>query len=71
MSRFRPQITVGEAIKFLNEYPDDLLIFCATSLVNIDEPEETQEFIEDDRKRPCVAIEGTRHNGYITFGFVE
>jgi len=65
----RPQITVGEVVRFLSQYPKDLPIFCATSTVNVDESEEKQEFIEDDLKTPCVAIESD--GKYVTFGFID
>ena len=67
MKRKRPQITNGEVIKFLSEYPKDLPVYCAPSMLNIDEPEDTQEFIYDDDKTECVAIESD--GKFITFGF--
>lgn len=69
MIRNRPQITVGEAIKFLSQYSDKTPVFCSISEVNIDEPEETQEFIPDDEKKACVAIESDGKS--LTFGYIE
>lgn len=66
--RKRPQITVGETINFLKQFPDELLISCSESLLNEDEPEATQEFIYDDSKKPCVAIEASTTG--IIFGYI-
>jgi len=68
-SRLRPQITIEQAIKFMSEYPGDLPVYCAPSMLNEDEPEETQEFIRDDEKIKCVVIESD--GKCITFGYVE
>ncbi|MCK4330907.1 hypothetical protein KAX02_13840 [candidate division WOR-3 bacterium] len=69
MIRSRPQITVAEVIRFLSKLPNDLLVFCSVSEVNIDEPEETQEFILDDEKRACVAMETDKKS--LTFGYID
>lgn len=55
--RKRPQLTVGELKRFLRKLNNDAPVFLAPSVVNIDEPKETQEFILDDEKIKCVAIE--------------
>lgn len=69
MTRSRPQLTNGEVIRFLAKRPADAPVFCSISEVNIDEPEETQEFILDDMKRKCVTIESDGKS--ITFGYEE
>ena len=69
MPRQRPQITNEEVIKFLSKYPDDAPVFCSISEVNLDEPEETQEFVLHEERKKCVAIETNGRS--ITFGFAN
>lgn len=69
MARPRPQLTLGQVVGFLKKYPDSLPIHCSTSVVNPDEPVETQEFILWDERSKCVAVECDGES--ITFGFVE
>lgn len=63
----RPQITVDELIKFLQDCPEGLPIFCSESDLN---EEDLCEFIHDEEKEPCVAIEITG-NKYVTFGYTK
>jgi len=69
--RRRPQITVEDVVFYLSKLPGDTPVYCAISIVNEDEPIETQEFISDDKKTPCVAIERVNRDNtkYVTFGF--
>lgn len=57
MARQRPQLKVGEVIKFLSELPKNTPIFLGPSIVNLDEPSKTQEFIDWAINEKCVAIE--------------
>ena len=60
MARKRPQLKLVEVIKHLQNIQrevGDIPIFLAPSILNLDEPKETQEFIDSDRKIKCVAIE--------------
>jgi len=59
MTRKRPPLTVGKAINFLSKLDKNLPIGIAPSWVNLDEPPETQEFINWEEVRVCVAIEHT------------
>jgi len=70
-NRLRPRrvITVGEVINFLSNYPDSTPVYCSVSEVNLDEPVETQEFILEEGKRKCVAVESNGRQ--IVFGYVE
>ncbi len=52
----RPQLTNGELIDFLSKYPRDTKVSAALSEVNVDEPEETQEFILEEESTPVVAV---------------
>lgn len=67
----RPQITVGELFAFIEKYgiSNKTLLYCAPSEMNIDEPEETQEFILDEEKRKCVAVQLCL--GEVTIGYEE
>lgn len=67
--RKRPQLTVGEVMDHLSKCDRSLPMFAAPSMLNTDEPEETQEFIYDDNKMVCVAVEFSSQ--YATLGFIE
>lgn len=69
MPRLRPQLTLGQVIEFLGKYSDTLPVYCSTSVVNLDEPVETQEFILWDERSRCVAVECDGKS--ITFGFAR
>ena len=56
--RKRPTLTVKEVIDCLSKFPSEADVYLAPSVINEDEPKETQEFILDEDKLPCVAIEG-------------
>jgi len=66
-TRNRPQITVGELIDFMSKYPKDTLVYSAPSMINLDEPEATQEFILDDHT-PVVAVEYGSNE--LTIGYI-
>ena len=68
-SRNRPQMTVGEVRKVLARFSADTPVFCGPSIVNHDEPEETQECILADVEQKCVAIESTIYQ--VTFGWAD
>lgn len=55
--RRRPQLTTGEVVDFMSKYPRNTPVFSGPSLVNEDEPEETQEFILEDECTKVVVIE--------------
>jgi len=67
--RKRPQLTVGEVVDHLSKCDRNLPLFCAASLLNLDEPEETQEFIDDNSRMECVAVEFS--SAYATIGFKD
>jgi hypothetical protein len=54
--RIRPQLKAKELAEFLLRDPD-ALVFASGSLLNLDEPEETQEFIDWEEKIKVVAVE--------------
>jgi len=56
MNRIRPQLTAGEIIDFISKYPRDTLVSAGPSLLNLDEPVETQEFIMEDEAIPVVSV---------------
>lgn len=67
----RPQITVGEVIKFLQACPGYLLVFCSESEYSEEEP---HELVYDEEKKPCTVIEITEScpsERYITFGYAS
>lgn len=68
MIRNRPQLTVGELIDFILKLPKETLVYSAPSMINLDEPEETQEFI-DLEHAPVVAIESC--DGEFTMGYID
>lgn len=68
MERDRPQITNEELILFLQKQPKNVKIFCSVSLLSLDEPEETQEFIDWENRRACVAVEVSSDG--ITLGYI-
>ncbi len=57
MARKRPQLKVKDLKLILKKFDQNAPIFLASSIVNLDEPQRTQEFIDSDRKVKCVAIE--------------
>lgn len=67
--RERKQLTLGDVKRFIDKYPDDIEVSCAVSIVNEDEPMETQEFIGDDIL-PCVAVHFSHLTGLV-FGHIE
>ena len=67
MMRNRPQLTIGELIDFMSKYPRNTLVYSAPSIINVDEPEETQEFIEMEHT-PVVAVEHSV--GELTIGYI-
>jgi hypothetical protein len=67
MGRIRPQLTVKELVEFLEKCNPSALVSAAPSLVNYDEPKETQEFVDWERKLNIVAVE--RGNEHVVFGF--
>jgi hypothetical protein len=74
--RKRPILTVGDLEKFIKGMNPKATIFLAPSILNLDEPKETQEFIDSDRKIKCVAIETIAFNNpkdvkSITLGWAE
>lgn len=69
MSEKRMQLTVGKVIDHLQKCNRSLPIYTAVSLINLDEPIETQEFINDWEKKKCVAVEFC--NEYATIGWAE
>ena len=67
--RRRPQLKLHQLMKFLRKFPPNLKLACAPSMLNIDEPPKTQEFIDNTRALKLVSIEVGRKE--ITFGYVE
>jgi hypothetical protein len=67
-TRIRPQLTARELAKFLMTNPD-APVFVAPSMLNLGEPEETQEFIDWEGRiqAVCVEYDGER----FTIGFKE
>lgn len=55
--RKRRQFKVGEVVKLLSKLSQNSPVFLAPSMLNIDEPPKTQEFIDWERRVKCVAIE--------------
>jgi hypothetical protein len=55
--RKRPVLTVKELIKYLRKVNPNAKVFLAPSIVNLDEPQATQEFILTEEGLKCVAIE--------------
>ena len=66
--RPRPQLTVGEVIDFMSQYPRSTLVSAAPSEVNLDEPVETQEFILSEVSTPVVAVDYGKSTN-ITIGY--
>ena len=72
--RKRPALTVRELRIYLGRLNPNAKVYLAPSIVNLDEPEETQEFICDEHKKKCVAIEATVpliKTKYVTLGFAS
>jgi hypothetical protein len=67
--RQRPQLTIGEVMRFLSKYPEDMPVLCAISEVNLDEPVETQEFILEEEAKTCVAM--ATDGKTMVFGYVD
>ncbi|KKL72813.1 hypothetical protein LCGC14_2081090, partial [marine sediment metagenome] len=60
-----------QLMKFLRKFPPNSKLMCAPSMLNIDEPPTTQEFIDDTRALKLVSIEYLASRQEITFGYVE
>jgi hypothetical protein len=58
--------TSGDLVRILEKLPPDTDVYCAPSIVNVDESE-TSEFIMDDEKALCVVVD-TYKNG-VTIGY--
>ena len=56
MDRFRKMMKAKEIAEFLMEHPD-YPVYASVSLVNEDEPKETQEFIINEERTKVVAVE--------------
>jgi hypothetical protein len=56
--RKRNALTVGQLIEYLSKYPKEAKVYAAPSLVNLDEPPETQEFIDHEVRTKVVSMEG-------------
>ena len=56
--RNRPALTVRKLRNYLRKINPGAEVYIAPSIVNLDEPEETQEFILGEGVK-CVAIEST------------
>ena len=66
----RPQVTVGETIRFLQSCPENMLIFCSESEYSEEEP---HELVYEEKTKPCTVIDITEScpgERYITFGYV-
>ena len=66
-NRNRPILTARELAAFLLKHPDSP-VYAAISLLNIDEPEATQEFVDWENVSPVVAVEFG--SARYTIGFV-
>lgn len=72
--RKRPTLTVGELMDYLKNVNPKAKIFLAPSLLNLDEPQATQEFIDDDNRKKCVAVESScpiSQTKRVTLGYAE
>ncbi|KKM26341.1 hypothetical protein LCGC14_1585740 [marine sediment metagenome] len=69
--RQRPQLKLHQLMKFLRKLPPNSKLMCGPSMLNIDEPPKTQEFIDDTRALKLVSIEYSARPNEITFGYVE
>ena len=66
----REQLTLGDLRRLIigAGIPDDVKLFIGKSIVNPDEPVETQEFIDPDTKTPVVTFEFNRSKNRLTIG---
>ena len=67
--RRRPQLKLHQLMKFLRKFPPNSKLTCAPSMLNIDEIQSKQEFIDHTRALKLVSIEVGRNE--ITFGYIE
>ena len=70
-NRKRPQLTVKQLMEFLTTLPPECKLYYAPSMLNIDEPPMTQEFIDTPRSVIVVSIEYLRRSKRVTIGWKE
>jgi hypothetical protein len=67
--RRRPQLTVKEVMSFLAQCDPNAKVFISPSRYCEDMPKNAHEYIDEDRKIKCVAVE--THDNIVTFGYAE
>ena len=69
--RRRPQLKLHQLMKFLRKLPPNSKLTCAPSMLNIDEIQSKQEFIDSTRALKLVSVDYSKKPNEITFGYVE